>query len=258
MKLASISVATAIGLSCGLIPSCNPTDTSAILESRKALDEAMAKNIRLNEEISALKVQIEEAKSDLDKAKTEGEASLVKTSQPEELKMPSVAEVEGAMLDQEIGKLKEQAKQQFPGAKVESLGTGAWDVISPSDSPFSCKAKVALKEENGTRRTLYWTGSANLKGEWKFKVADNLETKPPDAPTAVVKSDVGTGSKKPEAPSDFVPPTLKVAGDGESAKRNTKDAPKQPTRPKPPAAPEKPKQKFDINFDNPVMGPGSR
>lgn len=257
MKLASISAATAVGLSCLVISSCNSADPSAISESQKALAEAMAKNIRLSEEIAALKAENEEAKADLEKAKSDRDAAQAKPAKVEEPKMPSPSEIEGK-LDQEVAKLKEEAKQKYPGAKVESLGTGTWDVTGPTDSPFTCKAKVALKEANGTRRTLYWTGSASLKGDWKFKQAENLDAKQPD-PQEVAKTDPATTPPKADDPGEFVPPTLKVAKDGEPVSRNTtKDTPRQPTKPQPPPQPEKPKPKYDINFDNPVMGPGSR
>lgn len=247
MKLASISVATAVGLSCWWIPACNSADPSAISEGQKALAEAMAKNIRLNEEIAELKASLDKAKADLEEAQA-------KSVQAEPPKLPSTAEVE-AKLDQEIAKLKDEARQKYPGAKVESLGTGAWDLTSPSDSPFTCKAKVVVKEANGTRQTLYWTGSANLKGEWQFKTAENLEPQPAEPP-AVAK---GAGdARKGDQAGDFEPPTLTPAKDGEPTNRTARDGPRQPARPQPPAAPEKPKPKYDINFDNPVMGPGSR
>ena len=234
---------------------------------------------------------MDQTKADLEKAKSERDAALAKPAKVEETKMPSSAEVE-ARLDQEVLKLKEEAKQKNPGSKVEGLST--WDVTSPGEDPYSCKAKVALTDPKGTRRTLYWTGAANLKGEWKFKPADNLETKPVEQPTAqppeppknvannddkkeepkeVVKKpdDKKPDDKKPGADDGFKPPTLTVVKDGD--KRGLKDQQKQPERspqttapdkPKQPdrspqtTAPEKPKQKFDIDLKNPVMGPGSK
>lgn len=265
MKFAPLSLVTALGLSVLWVPSCNPADPSAIQESQKALAEVMAKNMRLNDEIATLKTQVTEARAEAEKARTDLEAALAKPAKPEDAKMPSAAEVE-AKRDQEVAKLKDEARQKNPGSKVE--GSGTWDETSPGDAPYSCKAKVALTDAKGTRLTLYWLGSANLKGEWTFKPADNLETKaaetpvvqPPEPPKVTAKTEARKEEpkvdKKPDADTGFKPPTLTIVKDGDT--RNLKDPPKQPERPQQPTAPEKPKQKYDIDLKNPVMGPGSK
>ena len=265
MKFAPISFVTAVGLSLLFVPSCNPADPSAIQESQKALAEAMAKNMRLNEEMAALKSQMEQAKAEVEKAKSDLDAALAKPAKAEESKFPSAAEVESKR-DQEVAKLKDEARQKNPGAKVEGFGT--WDVTSPGDTPYSCKAKVALTDAKGAHLTLYWIGSANLKGEWTFKPADNLEAKaaeppavqppaqPTEPPKVVAKKEEPKVDKKPDADGGFKPPTLTIAKDGDN--RSLKDQTRQPKQPEQPTAPEKPKQKFDIDLKNPVMGPGSK
>jgi len=265
MKFAPFSLVTAVGLSCLCVPSCNPADPSAIQESQKALAETMAKNMRLNDEITALKNQVEQAKAEVEKAKSDRDTAVAKPATVEEAKMPSAAEVE-TKLDQEVAKLKDEARQKNPGSKVEGLST--WDVTNPGDNPYSCKAKVSLTDSKGSRQTLYWTGSANLKGEWKFKQAENLEAKqaepltaqPPPVqapePPKVAKKDEPKEVKKPAADDGFKPPTLTIAKDGDT--RSLKDQTRQPKQPEQPTSAEKPKQKFDINLDKPVMGPGSK
>ena len=274
MKIASLSLVTAVGLACLAALSCNPADPSAIQEGQKALAETMAKNMRLNDEIAALKTQLDQAKTEVEKANADRDAALAKPAKAQETKMPTAAEVE-AKLDVEVAKLKDEARQKNPGAKVEGLST--WDVTSPGETPYSCKAKVALTNANGTRQTLYWTGSANLKGDWIFKQAENLETKqpetataaatgtapPPEPPKTVAKKDEPKEpppepkeTKKPDADNGFKPPVLTIVKDGD--KRGLKDQPKQPDRPQQPDTPEKPKQKFDIDLKKPVMGPGSK
>ena len=263
MKFAPISLVTAVGLSCLSVSSCNPADPSAIQEGQKVLAETMAKNMRLNDEIAALKSQLEQAKADAEKAKTDRDAALAKPAKVEETKLPSATEVE-ARLDQEVAKLKDEARLKNPGSKVEGLST--WDVTNPGDNPYSCKAKVSLTDAQGARQTLYWTGSANLKGEWKFKQAGNLEAKPAEPPAAqpteppppktVAKKEEPKEVKKPDADTGFKPPTLTIVKDGD--KRGLKDQPKPPDRSPQPDAPEKPKQKYDIDLKNPVMGPGSK
>ena len=207
-------------------------------EGQKALAEALAKNSRLAEEIANLKgaldTEVSRLKAELDEAKA-------KVKQSEAVKMPSVSEIERS-LDLEGSKLKEAARQQVQGATVESFSTA--DLTIPSfERPFSCKAKAVLKEVNGTRRTLYWTGSANLKGEWKFAKSDNWEPKP----VAVEPPKVAAGDSSRVSLSDPEPP---------GAKDNP--APPQPVKPTPPPVREKPKPAYDIPLDRPVMGPGAR
>ena len=218
MKLASVSVTTAAVLACLWSASCNSADPSAISEGQKALAEAMAKNIRLEEEITGLKAELEDTRA--------------KTSQIEAVKMPTTAEIE-SKLDLEGAKLKDEARQQFPNAKVESFGT--WDLNIPSfERPFSCKAKVVLKEASGSLQTLYWTGSANMKGEWTFAKTGNLEPK-----------------KEEPAVGQVAPPKIETPA-------VALEPPKPPKPPAPPPVREKPKPKYDIQLDNPVMGPGAR
>ncbi|MEI6653858.1 MAG: hypothetical protein WCP45_03755 [Verrucomicrobiota bacterium] len=241
MKLRHHVIACAIGMVCLLLPSCNSEDPSAMREGQKTLAEALAKNSRLEAEIANLKAELDKEvprlKAELDEAK-----SKIKSSEP--VKMPGVSEIERS-LDLEGSKLKEEARQQVQGATVESFSTA--DLTIPSfERPFSCKAKAVLKEANGTRRTLYWTGSANLKGEWKFTKSDNWEPKP----VAVEPPKVAAGDSSRVSLSDPEPPG--------GAKDNPAPIP-QPVRPppvKPP--PEKPKPAYDIPLDRPVMGPGSR
>ena len=259
MKFASLSLVTALGLTVLVVPSCNPADPSAIQENQKALAEVMAKNMRLNEELAALKTQLAEAKTEAEKAKSDLDAAVAKIAKTEPPKMPSAAEVE-SKLDQEVAKLKDEARQKNPGARVEGLST--WDVTSPNDTPYSCKAKVALTDAKGGHLTLYWIGSANLKGEWTFKPSDNLETKQvetpavqtPDPPKVVTRKD---DPKKPDADTGFKPPTLTIVKDGDST-RNLKEPPQQAERPQQTTTPEKPKPKYDIDLKNPLMGPGSK
>ena len=63
MKPAIFASATAASLVCCAILSCNTADPSAISEGQKALAEAMAKNLRLEEEIAGLKAELQEAKA---------------------------------------------------------------------------------------------------------------------------------------------------------------------------------------------------
>lgn len=224
-----VTKASAVSMAFLLISSCNPQDPSALSENQKALAEAMAKNINLAEELAELKIELEEAKA----------------SQSEAVKMPSRAEVE-KMLDLEGSKLKETAREQSPGSEVVSFGT--WDLNVPSfERPFSCKAKLVLKSTDKLPQTLYWVGSANLKGEWTFTKAENLEPEKSiqilEGPKVPDKDDDDTGWI---GPGEGREPVMEPEG-----RKQRKD-------PQPPPVQEKPKPKYDIPLDKPVMGPGAR
>jgi hypothetical protein len=240
-------IVSAIGLVLVLLPSCNPEDPSAVREGQKIMAETLAKNARLEEEIVSLKAEIEKggpklkAESDQDvlKLKAELEEAKARITQSEAVKRPSDAEIE-KKLELEGLKLKEEVRQLHPEATEVGFITA--DLTIPSfERPFRCKAKVVFKEAGGTLNTLYWTGSANIKGEWQFAKADHWEPKV---------------DKKPDADTGFKPPTLTIVKDGD--KRGLKDQPKQPDRTQQPDAPAQPKPKYDIDMKIPVMGPGSK
>ena len=158
MKPAIFASATAASLVCCAILSCNTADPSAISEGQKALAEAMAKNLRLEEEIAGLKAELQEAK-----------ATPKKSSEPAAVQMPNFTEITNK-LEKATAKLDEAAKN------LEQVATKA----------------------------------------------------------------AATKSVEPAVTADVPQP------------------PARPTRQSQPAVPEKPKPKYDIHFDNPVMGPGAR
>ncbi len=202
--------------------SCKTEDPSALGESQKALAEVVAQKMRMEEEIASLRAELDEARS--------------KASVAEELKMPTLAEIESS-LDQEGSRLKEKARMEYPNAKVESYKT--WDLDIPSfERPFSCKASMVVRDPDGKTRTLYWLGTADIKGNWTFTPAENLE---PAKPVAAKpdESEKNNGRKYDIDPENDRPVL----------------EPEKPIRPEPPA---KPKPKYDIPLDNPVMGPGAR
>jgi hypothetical protein len=200
--------------------SCNPEDPSAQREAQKLVAEAAAKNARLEEELAGMKAELE--------------AANAKIMESEAQKMPTVSEIEGK-LDAASSKLKDAARKQSPGATVESFGT--WDLVIPSfERPFSCKVKAVIREANGLQRTVYWTGSADIKGEWTFASAENLEPKAVPPPVTSNQGEAGD--------EGFEPPILRPVDPG---------AARKPAPPK-----EKPKPKYDIPLDEPVMGPNSR
>ena len=230
MNIVYRPIIMAVGLFCPIVSSCNPDDPSALSENQKTLDVAIAKNKGLENELAGLKAELAEAKSTI--------------SQSKAVEMPTAAEIE-SKLDLESTKLKEEARRQIPNSKVESFGT--WDLDIPSfDRPFSCKAKVVLKQASGEIQTLYWTGSANMNGEWSFSRAKNLETKQ----ASLVSKDDPAESK----PSEFEPPVLRKAVADEQVKGGNENGRDKPT----PPAVEKSKPKYDIPLDNPVLGPGTR
>jgi hypothetical protein len=247
-------IASVIGLLLVVLPSCNPEDPSAVREGQKLMAETLAKNAKLEEEIVSLKAELENGgtkqkaesdqdvlklKADLEEAKARLEDARASLTKSESVKMPSAAEIE-KKLDLEGSKLKEEARQQYKGATVVGFSTA--DLIIPSfERPFSCKAKVTLREPSGTQRTLYWTGTASMKGEWTFTKSDSWESK---AASADPVNTAANTTPSPEPPQ--VKPTPPVRPDP------------PPVRPEPPQIKEKPKPKYDIQLDNPVMGPGAR
>jgi len=195
------ALSTAFILAC---VSCNTEDPSAAGELQRDLAEALAKNLRLQEDVASLTQQ-------LDAEKQSG-------AEAESMKMPTSAEIEQGLAI-EGTKLKEEARKLHPNATVKSYTT--LDLVIPSfETPFSCKVKVELLEPSGESKTVYWTGKATMKGEWKFEKAANLE-----------RTDT-----KPDIP--LVDPVIEPR----------KQAP----------APEKPEIKYDIPLKDPVLGPGSR
>jgi hypothetical protein len=209
--------------------SCKTEDPSALGESQKALAEAVAKNMRMEEEIAALRSELEEAKSKV------GVAS--------ELQMPTRSQIEKG-LDKQGALLKEKARQDYPNGTVESYKT--WDLNIPSfETPYSCKVALVVREPSGKSHTLYWTGSADIKGNWSFTSAANLE---PANPVASKQAEPQRGPNReydidPENDPPLIEPGPNI---------NT------PSRSEPPAPPANPKPKYDIPLDRPVMGPGSR
>ncbi|MCW1914780.1 hypothetical protein OJ996_14430 [Luteolibacter sp. GHJ8] len=206
MKTLSNTALPALGLLCLAAVSCNPEDPSAQREAQKLVAEAAAKNARLEDEVASLKAELATANS--------------KISEAEAVKMPGVSEIEGK-LDAALSKLRESARKSHPSATVEGVTT--WDVVIPSpEKLFTCKAKALVREPNGLLKTVYWTGSADIKGEWTFTSAVDLEPKAQPPPVASTQD-----------PSD--------------------PAPEPPPKPAPPK--EKPKPQYDIPLDRPVMGP---
>lgn len=206
------------------ILSCETHDPSALGELQRDLAEAVAKNTRLEEEISSLTDQLEEAKRQ-------------PVAEPEKVELPSRQEIEQSLAI-EGTKLQQAARDLHPSAQVEGFST--FDLNIPSfETPFSCKAKVVLREPSGVAKTLYWVGKANMKGEWTFEKAENLEPDP-------VVSNQGTRQPNNDTKVD-IPLTAPL-----DIPNNT------PAPPAPPAPPKKPEPKYDIPLDNPVMKPRGR
>lgn len=208
--------------------SCETQDPSALGEIQRDLAEAMAKNTRLEEEVSSLSDQLEEAKRQ-------------PAPEPETVKLPKREEIE-KFLAIEGTKLQQAARDIHPNAQVEGFST--FDVKIPSfETPFSCKAKVTLREPSGSAKTLYWIGKANMKGEWTFEKSENLEP--------ALAQNPGTNQTKQPSNDTEIDITLTdpvITPD----KPAPKPAPAQPEQPK------KPEVKYDIPLDNPVMKPGGR
>lgn len=227
---------TRIALTAGTIlalTSCETHDPSAMGEIQRDLAEALAKSDRLEQEVTSLTEQLEEARSQ-------------PAPEPESLKMPAREDIEKSLAI-EATKLQQAARDLHPSATVEGFST--FDLNIPSfETPFSCKAKVLLREPSGGLRTLYWTGVANMKGEWKFVKAENLEPPPPP-------DDQGGSREDPAKvkPNYDIPLDNPIEQPGSLTPNN----PNSNITPKP-AQPKKPEVKYDIPLDNPVLKPGGR
>ena len=214
--------------------SCNTEDPSAIGEIQRDLAESVAKNSRLEEEITSLTEQLQ----------------LVQKSGAEAggMKMPTRAEIEQSLAIDGT-RLKDAARELHPAANVESYRT--FDLKIPSfEMPFSCIAEIQLREPSGKSTTLYWTGKANMKGEWQFDRAENLVAK---ATTSQPNTAAHPQQPKEEFEHDIplVDPLIQPPGSVASGAETNQ--PKQPA-----SAPENPKVQYDIPLDNPVMRPKGR
>lgn len=85
MKHPSLAMASAIGLICLTLGSCNPQDPSAVRETQKMIAEAAAKASRLEQENASLKSQIEDLQKQVTAAKTTPETTTKKGFSEEEL-----------------------------------------------------------------------------------------------------------------------------------------------------------------------------
>jgi hypothetical protein len=208
--------------------SCKTEDPSAMDEIQRDLAQAIAKSKKLEQEVASLTEQLDQAHKSSAKA--------------ESMKMPTAAEIEQSLAI-EGTKLQQIARSQHPDSKIASFEF--FDLDIPSfDTPFSCNAKVELIDPSGVLETLYWSGYANMKGEWKFEEAEHIEshlTKNDTSPVIQPEPD-----NKKDSSFDM---TLEKPIDGHS------DINKQEPNPKPPELPE---TKYDIRFDNPLMGPKGR
>lgn len=208
--------------------SCNTEDPSAAGETQRNLAAALAKNSSLEKEVASLTELLQQAQQSVAEA--------------ESMKMPTRAEIEKSLAI-EGTKLQQVARDLHPDSKVEGFGT--FDLNIPSfEPPFSCKAKVQLRDPSGKAKTLYWIGNATMKGEWKFEQAENLE------PTPVVK-EIPANVAAPAPVHDIPMTDPLIPGKGASQPDAPSSQPKQ-------AEPEKPKVKYDIPLDNPVLKPKGR
>lgn len=206
--------------------SCNTDDPSAAGELQRNLAAALAKNSNLEKEVASLTEQLQQAQQS--------------GAEAESMKMPTRAEIEKSLAI-EGTKLQQIARDLHPDSKVEGFGT--FDLNIPSfETPFSCKAKVQLRNPSGQAKTLYWIGNATIKGEWKFEQAENLE------PAPVVKE---VPAPTPAPVHDIPMTDPLIPGKGTSQPAPPSSQPKQ-------AEPEKPKVKYDIPLDNPVLKPRGR
>lgn len=212
--------------------SCKTEDPSAAGEIQRDLAQAIAKSKELEEEVASLTEQLELAQKSSAKAET--------------MKMPTRAEIEQSLAI-EGTKLQQVARDLYPDSKVASFGT--FDLDIPSfEAPFSCKAKVQMLDPSGVLKTLYWTGNANMKGEWKFEKAENLEPQLPTNDTPPVEQ---PDQKIVDNPDYDIPLTDPIKGQGQGQGDSNKQTPK-------PKAPEPPEVEYDITLDNPLMGPKGR
>jgi lipopolysaccharide export LptBFGC system permease protein LptF len=177
MKRYSVAMATAIGLSCFSLWSCNSQDPSAARENEKALAEAMTKVAKLEQEIASLKTENETLIQKASSSETKAESGM------------TAAQLD-AKLKATVTTLSEQLAAMEK--KIDHVGSQTEKVIAQNET----RAKESQ---------------------------------------AVVQRDPAPQPAPPERTVE-----------------------REPARPQPPAAPAKPKQKYDITLDNPVMGPGSR
>lgn len=206
--------------------SCETQDPSAIGEIQRDLAEALANNIRLEDEVASLTEQLEHARNQ-------------PAAEPQNLEIPTREEIEKSMVI-EATKLQQTARELHPNSEVKGLST--FDLKIPSfDTPFSCKAEIVLREPSGKIEKLYWIGNANMKGEWTFEKTGNLK---PD--TLANNQDNSQASDKSNHDIPLIDPIMKP-------KNSTADAPNVQRAPE---QPKKPDVKYDIPLDNPVMKPG--
>ena len=78
MKRPFLAMASAIGLSCLTLGSCNPQDPSAVRETQKMIAEVTAKASRLEQENTSLKSQIEDLQKQVSAAKATAETTTKK------------------------------------------------------------------------------------------------------------------------------------------------------------------------------------
>jgi hypothetical protein len=249
MKTKRIALSAVSSVAFLAVLSCETHDPSAIGEIQRDLAEALAKNTRLEQEISSLNDQLDEAKRQ-------------PAPEPESAKMPSREVIEKSLAI-EATKLQQSARNLHPNAQVEGIST--FDLNIPSfETPFSCKAKVTLRDPSGSLKTLYWIGNANIKGEWKFEAAENLEPTLAAGNQAqqnpVNGQNTNSGNTKP-APAQPEKPKYDIPLDNPVMNPPGSVAPQNPnsiTKPAPPAPAQPEKPKYDIPLDNPVMKPRGR
>ena len=201
-----------------LLASCKTEDPSVLGEARKALAEAYARNKMLEEEVTSLHEELEKTRHEADMAT--------------EAKSLSANEIRSRLTDAET-QLKEKVLLDDPGAVEE--GYSRWDLKIPSlEQSTTCKVSMVIRDSTGKLKTLFWLGSADSKGNWSFAPVEYLS--PPGTLAAQVDG----------------PPVDPV--------RQQELAPQEDTAgshvPVEPAS--KPRPRFDIPLDNPIMGPGAR
>jgi len=85
MKRPFLAMASASGLSCLILGSCNPQDPSAVRETQKMIAEATAKASRLEQENTSLKSQMEDLQKQVSVAKATAETTPKKGFTEDEL-----------------------------------------------------------------------------------------------------------------------------------------------------------------------------
>jgi len=166
-------MATAIGVSCLSLGSCNSEDPSAVRENEKALAEATSKVATLEEDVTSLKAENETLTQKLSSSESKAENGLT-----------------AAQLDTKLNAMVKPLTEQIAAMekKLDRVNSLTEKVIAQNDI--------------------------------KIKEAQAIAQRPPEPPPVENR---------------------------------------EPARPQPPAAaPSKPKPKYDITLDNPVMGPGGR